>query len=85
MSSSYCDDIAGLRRKIQRVNKKQVIFLDQTHLRISEAPNRTLVLPGQDSYVVVDDTSAYAARYDMIACCNSESVFPPMIFTPNDR
>lgn len=85
VSSSYCQDIAALRRKIQRVSKKHIIFLDETYIRVSEAPTSTLVLPGQDACVVVEDTSAYAARYDMIACCNGERVFPPMIFTPKER
>jgi hypothetical protein len=43
------------------------------------------VLPGEDAYVVVEDTSAYAARYDMIAACNGARVFPPIIFTPKER
>ena len=35
--------------------------------------------------MVVEATSRYAARYDMIACCSGDKVFPPMIFSPKDR
>jgi hypothetical protein len=80
-----CDEIAEMRRKIQRVNLDHVIFLDETHLRLDAAPTSTLVLPGEDSYVIAEDTSSYAARYDMIACCNQSQVFPPIVFTPKER
>lgn len=59
--------------------------MDETHLRLNVAPNKTLVAPDEKRYVVVDDTSSYAARYDMIACCSGDQVFPPIIFTPQDR
>jgi hypothetical protein len=85
VAASLCDQIAKLRRRLQRIPTAQLLFLDETAVRISEAPPSTLVLPGEQPYVVVDDTSSYAARYDMIACCNGERVFPPKIFTPQER
>jgi hypothetical protein len=85
VSSSLCDDIADMRRKIQRLNKANVLFLDETHLKLNVAPNYTLVAPGENEYVVVEDTSSYAKRYDMIACISSKEVLPSIIFTPKER
>lgn len=68
-----------------RQTKSKVLFLDETNLRLSAAPHSTLVAPGETNYVVVDDTSSYAARYDMIACCSGDTVFPPIIFSSEDR
>jgi transposase len=85
VSVGLCNSIATLRKKIQRISKERVLFLDETALRLNEAPTCTLAFPGDDAYVIADDTSSYAARYDMIACCNDSSVFPPMIFTPTER
>lgn len=85
MSASLCDQIEKLRRRLQRIPTAQLLFLDETAARISEAPTSTLVLPGQQPYVVVDDTSSYAARFDMIACCSGDRVFPPKIFAPQER
>lgn len=85
MSSALCDDIADLRRKIQRMNKANVLFLDETHLKLNTAPTHTLVAPGEKEYVVVEDTSSYAKRYDMIACITSKEVLPPIIYTPDER
>src|SRR5690242_19922781 len=45
----------------------------------------SLLVEGDNAYVEVTDTSSYAERYDMIACCNGESMLPSMIFTPQDR
>ena len=33
MSSSLCEEIAKLRRKIQKIDKGKIIFLDETQLR----------------------------------------------------
>jgi hypothetical protein len=80
-----CDSIAELRKKIQRLNKANVLFLDETHMKLNQAPNRTLVCPGESEYVVVQDTSSYAKRFDMIACCTAKEVLPPIIYTPDER
>jgi hypothetical protein len=85
VSPELCDDIADLRKKIQRLSKANVLFLDETHLRLNEAPAHTLVAPGESAYVVVEDTTAYAKRYDMIACCTGKEVLPPIIYTPDER
>jgi hypothetical protein len=85
VSSDLCDQIADMRKKIQRVNKKQIVFMDEVAVKLNEAENFTLVLPGESPYVVATDTSSYADRYDMIALCNGERVLPPVIFTPKDR
>ena len=85
MSASLCQDIAAMRRKLQRTNKKQLLFLDETAVRLSEAPTSTLVLPGEKQYVIATDTSSYAKRFDMIACINRDQTFAPVIYTPSER
>jgi hypothetical protein len=85
VSNQHCLDIAHLRRAIMAQPKSKVLFLDETWMRIGAARRSTLVAPGEQAYVVVDDTTAYAARYDMIACISGERVFPPIIFSPEDR
>ena len=67
------------------MSKANVLFLDETHLKLNGAPTQTLVAPGETEYVVVEDTSLYAKRYDMIACITSKEVLPPIIYTPNER
>jgi hypothetical protein len=74
-----------MRRKLQRISKERVLFLDETAVRLSEAPTRTLVLPGEQRYVLATDTTSYAKRFDMIACISGKQVFAPVIYTPKDR
>lgn len=74
-----------MRRKLQRQRTNHILFLDETALRLSEAPTHTLVLPGEQSYVVATETSAYSRRYDMIACCTSDRVLLPKIYSPQER
>lgn len=85
VSAESCNSIATLRRKIQTACAKHVLFLDETAMRISEAPTNTVVMPGESAYVVVDDTSSYAKRYDMIACCTGAELLPPIVYSPTAR
>lgn len=85
VSVDTCEQIASLRRKLQRVDKRNVLFLDETALRLNAAPNHTLVLPGEQPFVAATDTSSYAARYDMIAVCTGDRVLLPKVFTPAER
>ena len=80
-----CEQIAGMRRKIQRVDKKKIIFMDEVAIKLNEGENYTLVLPGEKEYVIATDTTSYSKRYDMIALCNGERVLPPVIYTPKER
>lgn len=81
----HCDAIAQTRKRLKRLGVKHVLFLDETHLRVNEAPRTTLVAEGETPYVIVEDTTQYAKRYDMIACCTSEEVLPPIIYSPSER
>ena len=77
--------IATTRRELMRHAKAKLLFFDETYVHIGFCRTHTLVAPGEQPYVVVDDTDKYAPRYDMIACCSGERVFPPIIFSPEDR
>jgi hypothetical protein len=77
VSPEICDEIAGMRRKIQKVSKKRIIFTDEVGVKLNETEGFTLVFPGEEAYLEVTDTTSYSARYDMIAFCNGEQVLPP--------
>ncbi|CAF4998505.1 unnamed protein product, partial [Rotaria sp. Silwood1] len=85
ISDASCESIAKLRRKRQRISNKKIIFLDETHIKINEVPRTTLVATGEKPYVIVTDSSSYAARYDMIAAVVDDQVFPSIIYSPADR
>lgn len=85
VSASLCCSIATLRRRLQHLSKSRVLFLDETAVRLNEAPRTTIVLPGEQQYVVTTDTSSYAKRFDMIACINGDKPFAPVIYSPQER
>lgn len=74
-----------MRRKLRRVSKNRVLFLEETALRLSEAPTHTLVVPGEQPFLEATETSSYSKRYDMIAVCTGDRVLLPKIDTPADR
>jgi hypothetical protein len=85
VSASHCESIAECRRRLQALDKNKVLFLDETSARVGLAPTYTVVAPGESAFVIVEETSSYAKRFDMIACCTYDRVFPPIIFTPTER
>ena len=74
-----------LCRNLQRVPNNKIIFLDKTHIKINEVPRTTLVAPGGKLYVVVTDSSSYAADCNMIAAIVGSRVLLPIVFTPQCR
>lgn len=85
MSEELCDEIADFRRWAQRIANNKLLFIDETHLRVKEAPRKTLVAQGETAFIIVEDNSQFAARYDMIAAILGDQQLPPMIYTPDDR
>lgn len=85
MSADTCEQVASLRRKLQRIDKRRLLFLDETALRLSAAPNNTLVLPGEQPLVEATQTDSNSTRYDMIACCAGDRVLLPKIYAPIER
>jgi hypothetical protein len=85
VSAGLCEEIAKLRRKLQRIGTSRILVLDETHKREGDVTSRTIVLPGEPQFIETSITSRYAARYDMIACCTSKEVLPPMVLEPKER
>lgn len=84
-SFSTCEQIAKIRRKIQRIGIKHILFLDETHKREGEVDSYTITLPGEPNTILTSSTSSYSPRYDMIACINGTTTLPPIIYSPNER
>lgn len=80
-----CEEIASVRRKLQRIGTSRILVLDETHKREGDVNNYTIVLPGEPAFIETWATDSYAPRYDMIACCTSREVLPPMIYSPTER
>lgn len=59
--------------------------MDETHFRLNEARKRTIVAEGECPFVQVTQNSQYASRYDMITFISGKEVFPPIIYSPQDR
>lgn len=61
-----CEQIAKIRRKVQRIDKNKILILES-------------------AFILSNETSKYAPRYDMIACCTANEVLPPIIYSPSER
>jgi DDE superfamily endonuclease len=54
-------------------------------MNTGEAENSTLVAPGEDENVEVEDSSNFAPRYDFIGSIAGDRPLPPIVFSPEDR
>ena len=80
-----CEQIAKVRRKLQRIGIGHVLFLDETLKREGDVDSYSIFLPDEPPLIETSSTSKYAARFDMIACCSGKSVLPPVIYAPTER
>jgi hypothetical protein len=80
-----CEQIAKVRRKLQRIGTGHILFLDETLKREGDVDSYSLFLPGQPPFIETSSTSKYAQRYDMIACCTGKTVLPSVIYSPKER
>jgi hypothetical protein len=80
-----CEQIAQVRRKLQRIGVGHLLFLDETLKREGDVDSYSIFLPGEPPLIESSNTSRYAARFDMIACCSGKSVLPPVIYSPKER
>jgi hypothetical protein len=84
-SKTMCDQIAKIRRRLQRIGTNHTLFLDETYRRIGDVQTATIVLPHEPSFINTSTSSNKSPRYDMIACISGTTAFPPIIFSPEDR
>jgi hypothetical protein len=85
VSADMCEQLATVRRKFPRIGTHRILVLDEPHRRMGDVTDRTIILPGEPSTIETSATSHDAPRYDMIACCTSREVLPPMIDSPSER
>ena len=57
MPADLCEQIAQVRRKLQRVSKDRIVFLDETFKREGDVSSYSLFLPGQPPYIETSATS----------------------------
>jgi len=85
VSPEMCEQIAKVRRKLQRTGIGHILFLDETLKREGDVDSYSIFLPDQPPILDSSSTSKYAARFDMIACCSGKTVLPPVIYSPKER
>jgi DDE superfamily endonuclease len=85
VSPDLCEQIAQVRRKVQRIGIGHVVFLDETLKREGDVNQYSIFLPGQPPLIESSCTSKYATRYDMIAACTGKEVLLPSIYSPSER
>lgn len=85
VSPDMCEQIANVRRKLQRLGTGHILFLDETLKREGEVDNYSIFLPGEPHLIESSCTSKYATRFDMIACCSGKVALPPIIYSPKER
>jgi hypothetical protein len=85
VSADLCEEIAEVRRKVQRLGRAHIVVLDETLKREGDVDSYSIFLPLQPPLIETSVTTRYAARYDMIAACTGKEVLLPSIYAPSER
>ncbi|CAF5161122.1 unnamed protein product, partial [Rotaria sp. Silwood1] len=81
----YWTAISEFRKLLREINKDPLIFIDEVAIYSTMIPRRTLVAPGQQPLLLVQELSAYAKRFDFIAAINGSQPIACRTFTPEQR
>ncbi|UJR06923.1 hypothetical protein I4U23_011212 [Adineta vaga] len=71
--------------KIRLILLNSKIFIDEIASYAIILPRHTFVVLGQQPFVIVEKSSAYAERYDFIGPINGSQAIPYITLTPTDR
>ena len=78
-------DVAACRRKLQRVNKKHLLFIDQTGVKGTDHSHYSLAPEGQPAIVSVPRPPSYTQRYDITGALLADQQLPIHILTPHAK
>jgi hypothetical protein len=84
-TDSFKDDVRRVRRRLRRVAKPRLVFIDETGMKTNVRPSQTLVLKGDQGDIKVDKPGSYSDRVDFIGAITATELFPPLVLTPKDR
>jgi hypothetical protein len=74
-----------IRRKLQRIDSHDLIFMDETNVKESISHRGGMSPAGTRAPLLVTDTSRYCARYDVMASVCLDGPLPMRVVTPEDR
>ena len=74
-----------IRRKLQRINKHDLIFMDETNVKESISHRGGLSPAGALAPLEVSNSSRYCPRYDVMASVCLDGPLAMRVFTPEER
>jgi len=66
--------VKKLRRKLQRIAKRRIVFIDQSNIELGAKRTRALCVEGQEAKVAVSQGQWYPKRVDMMAAISYDDV-----------
>lgn len=78
------DEIEKFRRKAQRLDKRSLLYLDETHVTTNAVPHYSLGLPQQKVHIQVD-REQFGIRVDLIDSCAVDALGPYRIISASER
>lgn len=74
-----------MRRKLQRIAKKRLVFLDQTGIELGASPRYGLSVAGQEAKVAIESKNLYPKRVDIMGAISYDKTLSLEISLPSKR
>jgi hypothetical protein len=81
----YKSAVEKFRRKLQRISKKKLIFIDQSSIEIGARPHRGLHVQGKQPKSAMHRSSVYPKRIDIMGAISYNKVLSVETNTPAQR
>jgi hypothetical protein len=82
---TYKEDVQKFRRKIQRLHKNKVVFLDQTGIELGATPRYGLAVSGHEAKIAMEPDVYYRKRVDIMAVISYQKPLSLEISPPSKR
>jgi hypothetical protein len=83
--NAYWEGIAAIRRKLQRVDKKRVLCIDQTGVKESLRSLYSLAPSNTPARIRIRKSASYSPRFDVCGAILGDRTLPAEVLTPAYR
>ncbi len=74
-----------MRKKLRRIPKRKLIFIDQSRIEMGASSRRSLAAPGEEAYVSIEKAGYYPQRIDFMGVVSYDKVLSLEVSPPTKR
>lgn len=85
VDDDWTSEVISFRKKAKRFGAKNLVFMDQSAVRMGDPPSRSIVPPGCAAVVIAPTNALFPDRIDIMGACAIDRTLALQIMTPAQR